>query len=249
MNETPRRTGKRAEVHEAPSKLSERDMFPGAGMASLSVNNQNPNEDDMFFEAQYEGRTRRYEDTVEDDGTLERAGLTRDARGGALGAIVTGTHPDEVRMWKPTPNGYSMRVVKVTSIKQNLNNGWKSRCPDCGGNDHGGGPNDCPGRAKLMFTVCPICVDRMEVYDNYQLSAVSDFEELEKDPAFVQFDAFKASTPQARVEAAITLHMWAKHPQETRAMGIAPLAEPSLTVLETMLATGPNSSPIIGGGG
>ncbi len=246
MNETPRRRGQQAKTEEVPSSL--RDMFPGAGMASLSINNAAPDEDDMFFEAQYEGRTRRWEDAVDDDGTLEKAGLSKAGGTGApLGAIVTGTHPDEVRMWKPTPNGYSMRVIKVTSIKQNLQNGWKSRCPDCGRNDHGGGPNDCPARPKVKYSICPICEEPHPVYDNYQISSTADFLDLEKDPAFVQFDAFKNSTPEARVEAGMTVHMWAKHPQETRAMGIAPLAEPSLTVLETMLATGPQSNPLMGG--
>ncbi len=250
MNETPRRRNQQAKTEELPSDFrdkGDRDMFPSAGLATLSRDNAMPDEDDMFFEAQYEGRTRRWEEPVDDDGTLERAGVTRDARGGAVGAIAVGTHPDRIPMWKPTPNGYSMREVPVTAIKQNLNNGWKSHCPDCGRRDHAGGPNDCPARKSVMYSVCPICPGQHKVYDNYQLSAVSDFENLEKDPAFVQFDAFKNSTPQARVEAALTLHMWARHPQETRAMGIAPLPEPSLTVLETMLATGPQSNPIMGG--
>lgn len=221
--ETPKRRGRPARIDIQASDL-----------ATLSR--------DMEFEAMHAGRpavSRSYPVDGEDDAATGKDGLPA--------GVVTAKTQDRIRMWVSTSNGWQMRIVPVTAITQNLQNGWKSYCPDCGTNTHDGGPNDCPARESVMYTVCPVCIIPTQIYDNYQISAVSEIEKFYDDPNFVHIDAFTASTPQKRVEAGLILHMWSRHPQETRSMGIAPLPEPSLTVLESMLQTGPNSSPIMGG--
>ncbi len=196
---------------------------------------------DEEFAAMNRGRLVAWQSDVPE----EEDALT--GKDGADPGITEGQHPDRVNMWLQTTNGWQMRVVPVTHIDDNLRNGWRSYCPDCGSRDHGGEPNDCPARTAIMYTVCPVCITPTRIYDNYQISAVSEIEKYFDDPNFVQIDALMLSTPQKRVEAGLVLHMWTRHPQETRSMGIAPMPSPDLTVLETALQTGPNSNPIIGG--
>ncbi len=145
----------------------------------------------------------------ENDGLTEGGTVTR-LRGGSS---------DTVTMYKPTPSGYMPRRVPVGSIAMNLANGYTIRCPQCNGH-HGADPNDCTGRDPMAVRICQICGKR--IYDNRVHAAVDP--EID-DPNVIQDDAYSASTPAIRTKAALDWHMWNRHPQESREMGLASLPE------------------------
>ncbi len=146
----------------------------------------------------------------ESDGVTERGSVTR-LRGGVN---------DTVTMYKPTPSGWMPRRVTAGSIPMNLANGYKIRCPQCNGH-HGSDPNECTGREPMAVRLCPVCGKR--IYDNRVAQAV---DMQTDDPNVIQDEAYSASTPAIRTKAALDWHIWNRHPQEAREMGLAPLAEP-----------------------
>lgn len=151
----------------------------------------------------------------ESDGVTENGHVTR-LRGGVN---------DTVTMYKPTPAGWMPRRVTAGSIAMNLANGYKIRCPQCNG-QHGADPNECPGHDPVAVRVCPVCAKR--IYDN---RVTMDVDRQEDDPNVIQDDAYAASTPAVRTKAALDWHIWNRHPQEAREMGLAPLPEaPQLSV-------------------
>lgn len=138
------------------------------------------------------------------------------------GGIVTrlkGGLNDTVTMYKPTPNGYMPRRVTTGSISMNLANGFTIRCPQCNGH-HGGDPNECAGRDPIAVRICPVCSKR--IYDNRVQQAV---DMRADDPNVIQDEAYAASTPAVRTKAALDWHIWNRHPQEAREMGLAALAK------------------------
>lgn len=145
----------------------------------------------------------------EADGVTEGGNVTR-LRGGLN---------DTVTMYKPTPGGWMPRRVTAGSISMNLANGYKIRCPQCNGH-HGTDPNECPGRDPIAVRVCPVCAKR--IYDN---RVTMDVDPQEDDPNVIHDDAYRASTPAIRTKAALDWHIWNRHPQEAREMGLAPLPE------------------------
>lgn len=152
----------------------------------------------------------------------EEEGMTSvRAPNGQLGGVIQpkGGTNDTVTMYKPTPSGWMPRRVTVGSIGMNLANGFAIHCPQCGG-DHGTDPNECPGRDPMAVRVCPVCGKR--IYDN---RVSLEIDRQEDDPNVIQDDAYAASTPAIRTKAALDWHIWNRHPQEAREMGLAALAE------------------------
>lgn len=159
----------------------------------------------------------------ESDGATEGGNVTR-LRGGVN---------DTVTMYKPTPAGWMPRRVTAGSIDMNLANGYKIRCPECNGH-HGVDPNECSGRAPMAVRICPVCAKR--IYDN-RVSIDVDFQT--DDPNVIQDEAYSASTPAVRTKAALDWHIWNRHPQEAREMGLAALPEaPKLSVPEVLQGHG-----------
>ncbi len=186
------------------------------------------------------------------DRMVEHHGLPVDGEGDGVtnanygnGGGVTHKTAGLVMMWKPTDNGWMAVEVTSTSIEQVLRAGWKSYCPDCNGR-HGAGPNDCPGRQPVAYRICPICP--AVIWDNYQVGTRLPTDEQSGDPNMIVDEAYTNSTPATRTKAALDLHLWTRHPQETRAMGIPPLPEPSTTVMESALTGAPGVGHVAGGG-
>lgn len=152
----------------------------------------------------------------------EKAGLTE-------AGVVTHTRPDTVTMYKPTPQGkkiiYTARQVPVTSIQVNLLNGWRAHCPHCGG-DHGAELNACPALEPVKYRICPIC--GKEVGDTRVSTGYVESEE-DDNPNVIRDDAYASTTPEMRTKAALDLHIWRRHEQEAREMGL-----PALVGAETI---------------
>ncbi len=159
-------------------------------------------------------------------------------QGMTSGGTVTHVRPGTVTMYKPTPNGYSPRQVPANRIGVNLMEGWRSVCPQCNGH-HGSDPNACAGREPIAYRICPVCPPNAngephKVYDN-RVSGFSEEAVDHDDPNFIQDDAYAASTPAIRTKAALDWHIWNRHPQEAREMGLAAIAEqPSQRVPELL---------------
>ena len=138
-------------------------------------------------------------------------------------ARIIHTAPGRVLMWKPGPDGrYTPRTVSESSKGINLQNGWKSKCPDCGTNHEAspyppGDPNACPGREPVAWDECPVCGKR--ITDN---RVVTNFEpNLDAPDAAMRVKgrAIK-STPESRLEMGLDEHMWVFHPRQARARGL-----------------------------
>ncbi len=134
---------------------------------------------------------------------------------------ITHQRPGTVRLYKPTARGYSPRNVPVTNLPSLLANGWKSKCPDCGG-DCGPDPNACPGREKMGFRVCPVPSCGKKIHDFQAEEAV----EVDVDPNLIKDGAYIESTPATRTKAAMDIHILARHPQEARAAGLIDVRAP-----------------------
>ena len=151
--------------------------------------------------------------------------------GGTVTRLKGGVNDTEI-MYKPTPNGYMPRRVTVGSVAMNIANGFKFRCPDCGGTHDD--PNDCTGRAPMARRICPVCGSKID--DN---RVRQDVDLQTDDPNVIQDDAYAESTPAIRTKAALDWHMWNRHPQESREMGLAPLvAAPEIKVPEALAGHG-----------
>ena len=166
----------------------------------------------------------------------ETAPIEGERDGATEGGMVTrlkGGVNDTVTMYKETPSGWMPRRVAAGSIAMNLANGYKIRCPQCDG-QHGGDPNECSGRDPIAVRICPVCGKR--IYDN---RVVKDVDLEVDDPNVIQDDAYKGSTPAIRTKAALDWHIWNRHPQEAREMGLASLPEaPRLAVPEVLQGSG-----------
>ena len=182
---------------------------------------------DMEFEAQ-----------MSDQKRSETGPLADDPSGGT----VTHTGAAMVTMYKPTPQGYVARHgVPASSIAVNLRNGWRSFCPHCGG-QHGSAPNECPGKDQVAYRTCPVCPGAHKVFDNRVNYADPEAVDTD-DPNLIQDAAYAATTPAIRTKAALDLHMWARHPQEAREMGLPPLPESAFAPAQP--GAGPQTSPMV----
>ncbi len=164
---------------------------------------------DQEFAARNQGTRVRFNTPIEG----ESDGITE-------GGNVEHQRPGLVTMYKPTPQGYMPRQVPATSIAVNLENGWKSYCPDCNG-QHGGDPNECPGREPIAVRICPVCDKR--IYDNRVFTGYKSGASDANDPNVIADDSYKVSTPATRTKAALDLHIWMRHPQEAREMNLPSL--------------------------
>ena len=170
--------------------------------------------EDAVFQAEHENAPMLHHSNSIDG---ESAGVTENGN-------VWHRRPGTVTMYKKTPQGWAPRQVAATAIGANLANGFKPTCPDCKGH-HGGGANDCPARPRVGYRICPIC--GKHVYDN------QSFEPIDlpvDDPNLIRDAAYENSTPAQRTKAQLDLHLWTRHPQEARALNLAPIQE--LSILE-----------------
>lgn len=150
---------------------------------------------------------------------------------GTVSQLKGGVNDTEI-MYKPTPNGYMPRRVTVGSVAMNIANGFKFRCPDCNGAHDD--PNDCAGRDPMARRICLVCGKKID--DN---RVRMDVDMATDDPNVIQDDAYAASTPAIRTKAALDWHMWNRHPQESREMGLAPLTmAPEIKVPEALQGHG-----------
>ena len=143
----------------------------------------------------------------------------------AQGQEDTGTirhqRPGMVRVYKPTPWGYSPRDIPVTNLPNVLMQGWKPKCPDCGGSCSAE-PNSCPGREKVAYRMCPVAGCSKKVYDFQH----TETQEASDDPNLIQDEAYIQSTPAARTKAALDVHILSRHPTEARAAGLIDVRGP-----------------------
>jgi hypothetical protein len=152
------------------------------------------------------------------------------------GGIVTHSRPGTVTMYKPDgKGGFTPRVVPVTAIQQNLAVGFTIYCPQCydgtpGSGQHGGKPNDCPGRPPLASRICPVC--RKQIYDN--LGDV-DTAEVNHDPNVIVDDAYSLSTPATRTKAMLDQHIRVRHEITAEVMGLARPAPTAINPQQTAL--------------
>ena len=137
---------------------------------------------------------------------------------------VSHTQPGKVRVYKPTPYGFKVKYIPSTNLTQALANGFKATCPDCGA-ECGDGVNDCPGRAKRAYRMCPVPQCQKKVYDY-----ILDLDEVEDDDdeMKIEDDAYNLSTPELRTKAVLDKHMLALHPNEAAAAGIVAPAQRTL---------------------
>lgn len=140
---------------------------------------------------------------------------TRREAGQEDSGSITHQRPGMVQVYKPTPWGYSPRSIPVTNLPNVLSQGWKPKCPDCGGSCTAE-PNSCPGRDPMAYRICPVAGCRKKVYDFQH----TETEETSDDPNLIQDEAYIQSTPAARTKAGLDVHILARHPTEARAAGL-----------------------------
>lgn len=128
---------------------------------------------------------------------------------------ITHQRPGMVQVYKPTPWGYTPRLIPVTNLPNVLSQGWKPKCPDCGGFCTAE-PNSCSGREKVAYRICPVAGCKKRVYDFQQQGT----EEASDDPSLIQDEAYIQSTPAARTKAGLDVHILSRHPTEARAAGL-----------------------------
>ncbi len=126
---------------------------------------------------------------------------------------VTHERPGRVAVWKETPQGWQRREIPGTALNQALANGFKARCPDCGG-ECGDGVNDCPSREDTPFRKCPVCA--RPIFDlDIQQDTIGEADEAE-----IRDESFSQTTPTVRTKVKLEQHMLAYHPAEAAAYGI-----------------------------
>ena len=151
------------------------------------------------------------------------------------GVLTTHTRPGTVLMWKPGIDGrYVPRTVSETSKALNFDNGWLSKCPDCGTNHEASDlppsdPNSCPGRDKIAVRICPVAGCGKRILDN-QAQNAANLEELiaesEDSEMIIRDDAqLKNTTPAGRTLVGWHIHMWERHPRQAQMRGIPPLSQ------------------------
>jgi hypothetical protein len=167
---------------------------------------------DELFMAQ---NTEKMERTVED---IYRA--TGEAAQADAGGSVVHSRPSRVTMWKPTPQGYFPRTVSssASTINMLLKEGWHAQCPDCGG-QHGGGVNDCPRRAPVLFRPCPVCGKR--IFDN--LANLFQAADEDDDPNAIHDEQYSTTTPASRTKIQLDTHLWTRHPRQAQMLNVDPL--------------------------
>ena len=178
-------------------------------------------DNDVFLAQMANDRPERVSEPIEG----EKDGVTE-------GGYVWYDRPGTVTMYKPTPQGFFPRTVTKASTPQLLNEGWLPRCPDCGGS-HGPEPNVCTGKDPVAIRICPVCGKKQP--DNSPFEVIFD----DDDPNVIRDEAYENSTPATRTKAQLDLHLWTRHPQEARALNIAPLPEVPETVMGAAVGTGP----------
>ena len=202
-----------------------------ARAASVHTTSSNVNSDTVFL-AENAGRRRNQATQRDDlDGGHDTLGVT----------IIETNRPDTIYMWKPgrrRPDGtteYTPRLISVVAIGENLRNGWKQHCPDCG-LDHidrngiiSSDPNLCPARPPVMLRLCPVCGKR--IYDNLTPDSYLSEEDSE-DPNVIKDESYTATTPEERTAAQLNLHMWLRHPQQAMMRGLPPLPTALREVVE-----------------
>ena len=145
---------------------------------------------------------------------------------GMQGATVTHETASKVWMYKPTPQGYSRRLIPSNNIGMAVRSGWLAVCPDCGRSEccANGDLNDCPGRPPRMYRECPItsCVTsggwRHRVYDPLE-TAVPAMPDAPPDPFAIKDDLAARSTPEERTWTELAAHLLAFHPKEAPRYG------------------------------
>lgn len=168
------------------------------------------------------GKTQISQNAIPDEG----AGMT--GANGVPGGVVTHTRPIGVTMYKPDGRGgWTPRLnIPASAIGQNIANGWRVHCPDCGGDHDTMDPNDCPAHEPMATTFCPVC--GKQIWDNRIPAKQVDHED---DPNAIKLD-FVNSSPASRLRATMEVHMWTKHPQQARILGIEPLAQVGETAMD-----------------
>ena len=161
------------------------------------------------------------ETTVEDLARIEA--VSADMQPGDRGTVKY-TGPGKVTVYKKTPLGYMPRSIPINNIVEAMKAGMVAECPDCHG-QHSADLNACPTREKRHYRDCPVPGCNIDsrpkrIYDTWRPNTRESTKS--NDPYLVQDDTFVASTPQERVNALLAAHMWAKHPTESRMMGLTP---------------------------
>ncbi len=156
----------------------------------------------------------------------EASGLT----GGASVQPGTIVHkrPAGVTMYKPDGRGgYTPRNnIPASAIGMNLANGWFVHCPECGGDHDTMDPNECPAHEPIATAFCPICPK--QIWDNRLPPTPVDHSD---NPNVVRLE-FNNSTPQTRLKATMDVHIWMKHPQQARILGLDPLVQSAETAMD-----------------
>lgn len=138
-------------------------------------------------------------------------------------ATITHQTAGKVRVYKPTPQGYSPRIVPASNLPMLIRAGWLAACPDCGRANCSvnGDLNDCPAREPRRFRTCPISTCRKRIWDPIAIGQVEfDEEGHERDPNEINDGAYDLSTPETRTLAMWRAHMLAFHPQESPTYGV-----------------------------
>lgn len=128
-------------------------------------------------------------------------------------STVTHTTDEKVRMWKPTPAGYRPRWVagSLSSIMVNLNNGWKTSCPDCG-TDCGDDPNNCKAFPPSKVAYCPKAGCGHKI--NLRNLALDLSNTAHKDDPNAADLGYGAVDEMKMLKAAMDAHIRVKHPRE-----------------------------------
>jgi len=145
------------------------------------------------------------------------------------------TAPKKIRLYAASEHGWLPRIVPVTNVRMCLKNGMRTHCGDCGRINcmANGDINDCPGRAQRAFARCPVCAKK--VFDPLPLNAAAT-SESEAEEGEVVIDRYASLPPKARIEAKLESHLQAWHPQEGRAYGVRPPADPQAQRLPATMA-------------
>lgn len=175
------------------------------------------------FMALNSGRREFVQTVIEGEGN----GLT--GTGGVPAGSVVHNRAVGVTMYKPDGRGgFTPRTnIPATAISMNLSNGWRVHCPDCGGDHASMDPNECPAHDPIKTAFCPICNKQM--WDNRVFGAAPT--DHEDNPNVVSFE-FTNSTPESRLRGTMEVHIWLKHPQQARILGLEPLAQAAETAMD-----------------
>lgn len=146
-------------------------------------------------------------ETVED--LYKVADMTK-GQGATERGTVTHYSSPMVVMYKPDGfSGHVRRVVPATNALMNWEGGWLTECPDCG-SDCGTDPNACPAHEPKKYRRCPVCAKK--IYDTVDRS----FGEEDGDENLIDDGELGESTPAERTLAAMQMHCWVRHPDESR---------------------------------